>query len=92
MKSDVEQFQEFSDGVKKGLVDGLREDKPAYTLLVERVRTVDAKAAAFMQFQAPAMQHFMYSGKLFHAFPWSLTPQGADYWMDLFVKMGEHDE
>lgn len=81
---DVEDFKEFSDGVKRGLVDGIKEDKAGYTLLVERVRSFNKEAAVYMHFQAPTLVGFQYNSKLMHAFDWSSTPQGVDYWTQVF--------
>jgi len=85
MKSDVEQFEEFSEGVKRGLKDGIKPDPAGYTQLVERVRAVNEEAATYMNFQAPALASFQQSSKLPHAFAWDSTPQGQDFWLDIFL-------
>ena len=91
-KTDVEQFQEFSEGVKKSVRDGLVEDKLGYNLLVERVREFDASAATFLQFQACMLPSFRYHSRLVHCFYWASTPQGEDYWLEIYLSMTSHQQ
>ncbi len=91
MKTDVEQFEEFSDSVKRGLADGIKPDVVGYNLMLEKIAAVSPEAAAYARFQAPTLSSFFFHSKLMHAFAWGETPQGSDYWQDIFLAMGADD-
>ena len=60
---------------------------PAHKSLVAKVRKVNREAANWLRDEAPKMDSFYPSSRLLYAFVWRDSPQGHEYWSDVFEKV-----
>lgn len=63
--------------------------KRDYKELTDKVAKIDKGAARYMREQAPALKDFVYDGELINCFTWNYTPQGYDYWGNIYDKLNE---
>lgn len=63
------------------------EKKRLHLLLCSNIRGIDTEAAIWVYNEAPKMRSFQYTDDLLDAFTWNESPQGADFWCDIQIKM-----
>jgi|LGOV01.1.fsa_nt_gb hypothetical protein len=102
--ADTEQGHEFWCGIcdsidTKGIVengrynksdyDSLADAQDAYVKLVAQVKVLDPDAATYLMVEAPTADiDFDYTGSLIEAFDWDRTPQGIQYWDNIYESLG----
>ena len=65
--------------------------KSYYEALTARVSKIDKSAARYMRKHAPQeLKGFSYYGELNGCFVWFETPQGHDYWENIYYKLKEN--
>ena len=57
-----------------------------FEVLVEAVEKIDQEAAKYLR---ENVEYDYKDGDIASLFPWDLTPQGQDYWMDIYEKLSE---
>jgi hypothetical protein len=65
----------------------MKEQTKKYLQLISRVATININAALYLLCDAPDTDGFNESGSLAGSFIWSKTPQGYDYWNDIYVTL-----
>ena len=60
---------------------------PAHKSLVAKVRKVNREAANWLRDEAPKMDSFIPTSSLSYAFEWDASPQGDEYWSNIFKKV-----
>lgn len=64
--------------------------KRDYKELTAKVSKIDKSAAKYMREQAPKeLRDFVYCGELNSSFIWGDTPQGHDFWENIYDKLNE---
>lgn len=64
--------------------------KVYYEALTAKVFKIDKSAARYMREQAPKeLRDFVYCGELNSSFIWGDTPQGHNFWENIYDKLQE---
>ena len=65
--------------------------KRSYEALTDRVAKIDKGAARYMRKHAPDLKDFVYDSELVCCFYWADTPQGHDFWENIYNKLKEEE-
>jgi len=57
-----------------------------YEQLVEKVRNISEEAAAYMEGPAKELEGFAADGELIACFVFGTTPQGHEFWWEIYKK------
>ena len=63
------------------------EEEKEYLELVGEVQKIDPNAAVYMLTEAKKLDDFIYNRSLYNVFTWADTPQGWEYWSDIYEKL-----
>ena len=66
-------------------------DKSYYEALMAKVAKIDKGAARYMRKHAPNLKDFVYDRELVCCFVWDDTPQGHDFWENIYDKLNGED-
>lgn len=67
------------------------KDEEAFSKLVQEVSIIDSEAARILSDEIPLDKNvnFIHDGDLSFSFIWESSPQGFDYWDDIYTKLGK---
>lgn len=59
----------------------------AYGCLVDKVEAISPEAAEYLRGEAKNLSCFCPSGDLAEAFTWQCSPQGPEFWAEIYEKL-----